>query len=251
MRAVHAEWTKLRTSPGTVWLLLAAAIFTGTVSALSAAVTNCPPRGCPLDPAKVGLTGVAVGQAVFAIVAVLAVGNEYSTGMMRSTLTAMPRRMTVLAAKALVVAVVVLVTAVPGVVASLLAAHAILPGHGLPPLHLDSEPVLRAAAGSVLYLTLVAVLGLGITAVVRSSAAAIGVVLGLLYVLPILTQAVNDPDWRRHLQQVGPMSAGLAVQATRGLDELPIGPWQGLGVLACWAVAALLAGAVTLVRRDA
>src|SRR6266540_4471939 len=80
---------------------------------------------------------------------------------------------------------------------------------------------------------------------------ALPILLGLLYVFPILAQAVGDRHWQRHLQQVGPMSAGLAVQATRDLHDLPIGPWQGLGVLAGWAVAALLAGGVLLSRRDA
>ncbi len=249
--ALRAEWTKLRTSPGTVWLLLAAALATGAVGAVSAAVSNCRGRECGLDPAKVSLTGVALGQAVVAIVAVLVIGNEYGTGMMRVTLAAMPRRLGVLTAKAAVVATVVTAAAVPGVAGSLVAGWAILPGHGLPPLHLDTEPVVRAAVGSVLYLTLVALLGLGVATIVRNSATAIGIVLGLLYVFPILAQAVGDRHWQRHLQQVGPMSAGLAVQATRDLHDLPIGPWQGLGVLAGWAVAALLAGGVLLSRRDA
>jgi ABC-2 type transport system permease protein len=87
--------------------------------------------------------------------------------------------------------------------------------------------------------------------VVRNSAATIGVVLGLLYLFPIVTQAVSDPAWRRHLAQIGPMSAGLAVQATAGLDKLPIGAWQGLGVLATWAAGALILGAAMLQWRDA
>jgi ABC-2 type transport system permease protein len=249
--ALHAEWTKLRTAPGTGWLLLGAAVTTGGVSALSSAVSNCVRRPCGLDPAKVSLTGVTVGQAVVAIVAVLVIGNEYATGMMRVTLTALPRRIEVLAAKAAVVTAAVLAAVVPGVAAALLAGRAILPGHGLPALDLGAEPVLRAGIGSVLYLTLVALLSLGVTAIVRSSPAAIGIVLGLLYVFPIVTMAVSDKDVQRHLEQLGPMSAGLSVQATLGLHELPIGPWQGLGVLAGWAATALVVGGVLLHRRDA
>jgi len=78
-----------------------------------------------------------------------------------------------------------------------------------------------------------------------------GVVLGLLYVFPIVAQAVSDPHWQRHLQQLGPMTAGLAIQATTHLSSLPIGPWAGLGVLAAWAAAALLAGGLLLRLRDA
>jgi ABC-2 type transport system permease protein len=86
---------------------------------------------------------------------------------------------------------------------------------------------------------------------VRNPAAGIGIVLGLVYVFPIVTQVVTDPDWQRHLRQITPMNAGLAIQSTVDIEALPIGPWQGLGVLALWALAALLAGGLLLERRDA
>jgi hypothetical protein len=101
--ALHAEWTKLRTLPGTGWLLLAAAALTIAVSAAAAAASTCPSVGCQADPAKLSLTGVQVGQAIVAIIAVLAISGEYSAGMIRVTLTAMPRRWSVLGAKAAVV----------------------------------------------------------------------------------------------------------------------------------------------------
>lgn len=251
MNTVRSEWTKLRTSPGTAWLLLGVVVTTAGVSIFAAAVTTCPPRGCALDPAKVGLTGVALGQAVAAILGVLVVGTEYATGTIRLTLAAVPRRARVLAAKAVVVAVTMVAAAVPAVVVSLLAARHLLPGNGFPAPDLGSEPVLRAAAGSVAYLTLVALLSLGIATLVRNSAAAIGAVLALLYVFPILALSVSDPDYQRHLKQISPMNAGLAIQATQGLDDLPIGPWQGLGVLAAWAAGSLLLAGALLVRRDA
>jgi hypothetical protein len=112
-------------------------------------------------------------------------------------------------------------------------------------------PTLPAAAGSVLYLALIALLSLGAATAVRDSAAAIGVVLGLLYLFPIIAQLVTDPHWQRHLKQLGPMTAGLAIQATTNLRGLPISPWAGLGVLAAWAAAALLAGGLLLRLRDA
>jgi ABC-2 type transport system permease protein len=86
---------------------------------------------------------------------------------------------------------------------------------------------------------------------VRDSAAAIGVVLGLLYLFPIIDQAVSSPDWHRHLEQIAPMTAGLEIQATTGLRSLPISPWAGLGVLAAWTAAALLAGGLLVRLRDA
>ena len=100
--------------------------------------------------------------------------------------------------------------------------------------------MLRAAGGTVLYLALVGLLSLGVATVVRDSAAAIGGVLGLLSAFPILAAVVTDIHWHRHLEQIGPMTAGLEIQATTNLHSLPINPWAGLGVLAGWAAAAML-----------
>jgi ABC-2 type transport system permease protein len=188
---------------------------------------------------------------------VLALSNEYSTGMMRTTLTAVPGRTTVLAAKAGVVAVPVLGMGLVAALGSVVAGRLILPGHGFTaahgyrPLSLADSSTLRAAGGSVLYLALIALLSLGIATLVRDSAAAIGLILGLFYLLPILVQVVDDPAWRRHIQQIAPSSAGLAIQATTGLHDLPLSPWAGLGVLTAWAGGALLAGCALLLLRDA
>jgi ABC-2 type transport system permease protein len=254
--AVHAEWTKLRTVAGPVWLLLATIALTVALSAAAAAAVRCPAAGCDLDPVKLSLTGVDLGQVVVAILAVVAITGEYGSGMIRVTLAAVPRRATVLAAKAAVVGGVVLAAGTIAVAVSLLAGRLILPGHGFTPAHghpllsLADGPTRRAAVGTVLYLTLVALLSLGVATAMRDAATAIGVVLGLLYLFPIVAAVVADPNWKRHLQQLAPMTAGLAVQATSNLSSLPIGPWAGLGVLAAWAAAALLAGGLLLRLRD-
>jgi ABC-2 type transport system permease protein len=257
MGELHAEWTKLRTVAGPAWLLLAAAALTAGLSSLAIAAMTCPAAGCDIDATKLSLTGVQLGQAVNAVLAVLTVGTEYSTGMIRTTLTAMPRRTAVLAAKATALTGGVLVAGATGVLGSVLAGRLILPGrgftlaHGYSPLSLADATTLRAAAGSVLYLALIALLSLGIATLVRDSAAAIGVILGLLYVVPILLGVITDTHWRRQIQQIAPGNAGLAIQNTIGLHSLPIGPWAGLGVLAAWAAGALLAGGGLLVLRDA
>lgn len=256
--ALHAEWTKLRTLASTTWLLLGAVVLTVTVSVASVASTRCQSGAvCQVDPAKLSLTGIDLGQAVVAILAVLAISSEYSTAMIRVSLAAMPRRITVLGAKAAVLAGVVLPAGALAVLGSVLAGRLMLPGQGFGPargyelLSLGSGSVLRAAAGSVLYLGLIALLSLGFASLVREPAVAIGLVLALLYLFPIVAGAVTDPVWQRHLNQIGPMNAGLAIQATAGLHELPIGPWAGLGVLAAWAGGALLLGGVLLRLRDA
>ncbi len=122
---------------------------------------------------------------------------------------------------------------------------------GYPALILSDGSTVRAAAGSVVYLALIALFSLASHTIVRSSAAAIGIVLGLLFVFPILAAAVTDPEWQRHLEQIAPSSAGLAIQATTGVDAIPISPWAGLGVLCLWVVGALVVAAVLLEVRDA
>jgi ABC-2 type transport system permease protein len=257
--ALHAEWTKLRTVSGPAWLLAGVVTLTIAVSAVAVAATKCHPSlGCPADTTKLSLTGIYLGQAVVAILAVLAVSNEYSTGMIRVTLAAMPRRSAVLAAKGVLVGALVLVAGAVAVAGSLLAGRLLLPGngftaaHGFSALSLAHGPTLRAACGSVLYLALIALFCLGIAAAVRESAVAIGLCLGLLYLPPILIAlTVTNPVWLHRLQRYTPMNAGLTIQDTTGLHSLPITPWAGLGVLAAWAAGTLLIGGLLLRLRDA
>ena len=259
---LHAEWTKLRTLASTFWLLAGAVALTVAVSAAVASAATCSQGSCApaqtgVDPAKLSLAGVQVGQAVVAIIAVLAISDEYSTGMIRVTLTAMPRRLAVLAAKAALVGGLVLTAATVAVLASVLAGRLLLPGHGFTPangyqvLSLGNGGDLRAAAGTVLYLALVAQLALGVATAVRDSAVAIGTVLGLLYLFPIVAAVVGNQHWQRHLEQAAPMTAGLYIQVTEDVGRLPLTPWQGLGVTALWAAGALILGATVLRLRDA
>lgn len=255
--AGRAEWTKLRTDPGNGWLLLATVILILAVGAAVSMTARCDAVGCGADATRLSLTGVMAGQVVVAIVGVLTAGNEYATGMIRTTLAAVPHRLTVLLSKATVLTAVTLMAGTLVILGSLLIGGTVQPdrgfteAHGYAAMSLATPSTLRAALGSVLYLALIGLLGLGIATLVRHAATAIGIVLGLLLLFPILTQVVTDPDWQRFLQQIAPMTAGLSVQSTVGLDELPIGPWQGLGVLSLWSFAALALGGVRLRVRDA
>lgn len=252
MRAVRMEWTKLRTVPSTAWSLLALVVLAVTVGALvlwSLDATHCSPN-CDQDLPKLSLSGIYVGQLAVVAVAVLAVTAEYDTMMIRTTLTADPRRLTVLAAKAAVVTGTVLGAGLLSVLGSLIAGWRI-PVHGYPPLSLTDEPTRRAYLGTVLYLGLVALLSLGIGTLIRHTAGAVTTVLALLYVAPIVAQLVTIPRWHDRITKYAPMTAGLAVQATTHLDRLPIRPWAGLGLLAVYAGIAMLLGAVAFKVRDA
>ena len=253
--ALRAEWTKFRTVAGPAGLLAGLVTLTVAVTAAAASAAQCQSARCGIDPATVSFTGIYPGQAVAAVTGALAIGNEYSTGMIKLSLTAMPRRLTWLFAKAAVLTAPVLAASVLAVAGAVLAGRLILPGHGFTPAHgyasLSSATDLRAAAGAVLYLTLIALLSLGVAAAVRDSAAAIGLVLGVLYLFPLAAAVVSNPPLTRHLQQIGPLTAGLDAQATTGLNNLPLTPWQGLGVVALWTAGALLLGALVLRFRDA
>ena len=122
--ALHAEWTKLRTVSGPAWLLLGVVALTAAVSAAADGATHCPAgMSCPVDPTKLSLTGTQAGQAVVAILAVLTICNEYSTGLIRVTFTAMPRRLLVYAAKAVIIAAVVLAAGAVAVLGSVTNAR--------------------------------------------------------------------------------------------------------------------------------
>jgi ABC-2 type transport system permease protein len=252
VNALRSEWTKLRTSPGTAGMLLVLVVLTVGLSAASAATAGCPAGdGCPVDPAKVGLLGVVAGQAVAVVLGCRLLGGEYATGLIGVSLAATPRRGVLLAAKSATLTAVMLPAGALAVLGSYLVSRRLLPGRGYHLGSLGEPAVLRAVGGSLLYLVLMALLGLGLAALVREPAAAIGVALALLYAFPLVGAAVTDPDWKRHLAQIQPMGAGLNVQATIGLSDLVIGPWAGLGVLAAWAGGALAGGWLLLARRDA
>jgi ABC-2 type transport system permease protein len=260
IRTLRGEWTKLRTLPGTTWSALALFAFTVATSVAVASATdtaNCPPGQCGTDPTAASLSGVYVGQNVVVIFAGLAVTGEYATRMIHTTLTASPHRVRLFAAKAAVVTAMTLAAGLPAALGSALAGQNILRGNGFtttagyPPMSIAEEPTLRATLGTVGYLGLLALLSVGVGVLVRDSAVAITTVLTLLYLPPIITSVIPDASLREDIQRVSPMSAGLAIQATRNLADLPIGPWAGLGVLAAYTGIVLAVAAAVVTLRDA
>ena len=251
MRSFFAEVTKLWTLPANLALL--AGVAAGTV-ALGATVTatvhsgQCPSADtCFEDTTRLGLSGVHLGQLAVIVLAVLAVSGEYGTGMIRTTFAAMPRRLAVLAAKASVVAGAVLLAGTAGVLGSLAVTRPILHHNGFADLpSVGHGPAARAVLGSVLYLGLIALLSAGVACLVRDTTVGITVVLGLLYLPPVLAQFIDTTL----IDRFAPLNAGLAVQTTLAMDRMPIGPWAGLGVLAAWAGVAMLAGAARFAVSD-
>ncbi len=258
--AVRAELTKLWTLAGVRWLAagtVAALVVVGPAVASTLDADRCRPDAeCALDPVRASLAGVWVAQIAAAVLGVVAMSTEYEPAQIRTTLAAMPRRMEVLVAKMAVVAGLVAAAATAGTLGALFAGRLVLDRSGFAAaaggagVSLGDAATVRAAVGTVCYLALVAVLALGVATALRDAAMGVVTVLALLYLFPILGAVINDPIWQHRLQRYAPMDAGLAVQATRGLDGLPIGPWAGLAVLAAYAAAGIAIGAVLFQWRD-
>ncbi|MFC5185195.1 ABC transporter permease [Actinomadura harenae] len=248
-RELHAEWTKLRTLSSTAWLLLATCALTVLVGTLVSTAVSASDG--PQDLPKLVLGGIQYGQATMVVLACLTVCAEYGTGTIGPTLVAMPRRLRVFAAKAVVVSVLAAVCGVLGVAGSLVAGRFVVASDGFAALPLTDGATLRAAAGTVLYLGLVALLSLGLATALRDSGVAIMTVLSVLYAVPILTRLVASEHWKLRLEKYAPMKAGLSVQATKNLAALPLSPWHGLGVLALYTAGCLALGALLFRLRDA
>lgn len=250
-RAVHGEWTKLRTVPGQLWAVVS---LTGAMIAFTALIAASAEEGQSgvLAPTALSLSGVYLAQTAAALVAIAVVCGEYPR-MIRTTLAANPRRTTVFLAKAAVTTAAVLTAALPAVLGSLAAGRAVLSGQsGFPQLPLTSTELWRATLGTVVYLLLVALLSVGVALVVRHAAAAVGAVMALLYGPYLATLIITMPEHVLHrVQKFSPMTAGLAVQTTTGPGTAPLAPWTGIAVLAAYAGGALVVGWAVLRRRDA
>ena len=260
-RALHAEWTKLTAVRSTPWSLLIMLALTLILSALvtgQSTTDECEVTGnCDEDVIALSLGGVYFGQIAVATLGVMAVSSEFTSRMIRTTFTAMPHRRTVLAAKAAVVAAIVFVAGLVASVASFLLGLSLLAGNGFnaavgyPLPSLIDGPALRAIGGTALYLTGLALLSVGIGAILRSTAAAISTVLALLWV-PLIVISLIGLDDGLKLAKFSPMLAGLAIQATvERADSVPINPWAGLGVMFAYAAVALAAALWLVTRRDA
>ena len=252
-RVVRSEWTKFWTVRSTRWSLLVATVLTIGFPILASTViaTHWGSRSPhdranfnPLDPA---LIGSQIAQLAIGVLGVLVVSGEYSTGMIRATLTAVPKRLPVLWAKAGVFAVVTFALMLPSVLVAFFASQSILSRH-----HANvawSDPgVSRAVIGAALYLTAIAVMTLGLGAIVRNTAGGIATFAAIFFVLPPLMDVLPS-SWNDAISPYLPGNAGRAILSITH-DANTLSPWAGFAVLCGYALLALAIAAVLLVRRD-
>ncbi|MDO4038608.1 ABC transporter permease subunit, partial [Clavibacter michiganensis] len=252
-RLMRSEWIKLRTLRSTVWcfalvfLLLAgfSALFTPFVVDQLRTQLSLP--GVPATDLllQVGLSGVTLSMLVAGVLGVLVISGEYSTGMIRSSFSAAPRRLGVIAAKAIVYTVVTFVITAIAVAAALLIARGYFASAGAEVDVLDGD-FLLAALGGVLFVVLIGLMGFGFGLLLRNGAAGIGALVGLVLVVPIVGQLLGGVlDWVADLAPYFPLSAGnrLYSMATGAPGELEF--WQALLVMVGW-VAVILVPAMIL-----
>ncbi len=260
-QALGAEWTKLRTVRSTTWSLLVFAgisvLFTSLAAWESETMGGSPGHPGDNDMVLDSLAGIWFGQVALVALAVLAITSEYSTGMIRATLAANPRRRTVLAAKTTTVALTVLAAGLAITVACFFIGQRILRTngftyeHGYPAETLTEGSTFRAVAGTAVYLVALAIFALGVGALLRHTAAAITVVLTLV-LGPVIAIGFLPEHVAERVEQASLIGAGLAIQQTvEREDSIPLEPWQAFGVVGAYAAVALLLGLWSISRRDA
>lgn len=269
--ALRSEWTKIRSVRSTVYTLLATAVVTIGISTLFAWGQSGHTDSSDLadfDPVRNSMFGIVFGQLVIVVIGAMTLSSEYTTGMIRTSLTSMPRRGVVFGAKLLVFTVVALATGLfcsftsffigqsfystvhvhdfrDGVRQSVTTAD----------LHttLSQPHVLQGVVGGGLYLAVSALLAFGLAALLRHTAGAITAAIGLLFVTFIMSQFLPH-DWATKVDKWVPFFAGSQIWGIRKLgdDGIPmLSAWGGFAVFTAYAGVAILIGAILFRKRDA
>jgi hypothetical protein len=252
--AIASEWTKLRSVRSTMWALLATVGITIGLACLFCAAyvaryDRLGPREIrSIDPTVLSLRGLFLGVLALGVLGVLVMTSEYATGMIRATLTAVPQRRTLLAAKTIVFGAVALVVSMASAFVAFSAGQAILSKRSLGASFGDPN-VLRAVLGAGAYLTAVGLLGLALGAILRRTAGAVATLVGLVFVADLLIEALPSP-WNDDISKFLPGRAGLALFTVRP-DSTLLSAGSAFIVLIAWLVVAYTVAAVLLTRRDA
>ena len=255
---LRAEWTKIRSVRSTVWTLLLFVVLTVGFSALFTWLTvanwtgpRAAERNARILADPVGFilgAGIGLGQLTICVLGVLVITTEYSTGVIHASLLAVPKRIDMLAAKTAVFAALLLVMAEIVSFGSFFAGSAIL--HSRVPVSLSDPGVTRAVVGTGLYLTVLGLFALAIGALIRHTAGAISTVIGVVFVLPILS-ALLPSSWGAHIDAYLPEQAGSLISQAHEHSGQLLSPWQGFGVFCLWTALLLAVAGYLLVRRDA
>ncbi|MDX2604776.1 ABC transporter permease subunit [Streptomyces caniscabiei] len=252
-QVVRSEWTKIRSVASTVWTLSLAGLVTIALGVLISLLSknefdnlNRDDR-LSFDPTFISFAGMTLGQLAMIVFGVLVVSNEYSTGMIRTSLSAVPQRGTFLFSK---IAVATALSFAVGLVTSFVTfflGQAMLGSHRA---EIGDPGVLRAVFGGGLYMTLIAMFSMGVAAILRSPMLSLGILMPFFF---LISNILGNVGATEKVGRYLPDQAGSKIMqvVTPVDDDTPYGPWGGLGVMALWVAAALLGGYLSLKRRDA
>lgn len=250
LRVLRSEWTKFYSLRSTVYTLLVAVLLTLGLGVLLSAVSSpggesFGPNDAVFDPITVSLNGITFSQLAFGVLGVLLTASEYSTGMIRSSLTTVPKRLPVLWGKLAVFAGIALVVGLATTFASFVLGQVLLGDDGV---SLSADGALRSVVGAALYLSVVGMIGVALGALLRNTAAGISTFVAIFFVMPPLSLLL--PDDLSGFVKYLPSNAGGALYGGAGAAD-GLAPWTGFAVVCGYAVIMIAAAAYWLRRRDA
>ncbi|NBE52319.1 ABC transporter permease [Streptomyces boluensis] len=252
-RVLKSEWTKIRSVASTVWTLGLAVVVTVGLGLLISILAkndfdNLDARDRSVfDPTAISFAGMGLGQLAMIVFGVLVVSNEYSTGMIRTSLAAVPQRGAFLFSKITVATALALVVAMVTSFISFFVGQAAMGEHRAA---LGDPGVLRAVLGGGLYMTLIAVFSMGVAAMLRSPMLSLGILMPFFF---LVSSILGNVSATKKIGQFLPDQAGQKIMQVVGPldDDTPYGPWGGLAIMVAWVAVAVLGGYVLLKRRDA
>lgn len=253
LRIVRSEWSKFFSLRSTSFALVAGALMLVLFGAIASYAivhdwkTMSAMDRATFDALRTSLRGIAAAQLPIGVLGVLWISGEYSSGLIRSTLTAVPRRLPILGAKSGVLATAVFLTTAPGALVAFFVSQSILDSKRVS-IAFSQPGVARSVIGGALYLTVLALFGFALGALIRSTAGGIAALVAAIFVVPALVDVLG-PSWTSTISPYLPTNAGEAITA---VDKQPhtLAPWAGFGVFVAYTLGLLLLAAIRLRRRD-
>ncbi|MDQ1026063.1 ABC-2 type transport system permease protein [Streptomyces umbrinus] len=252
-QVVRSEWTKIRSVASTVWTLSLAAVVTVALGVLISLLSKnefddlSTKDQLSFDPTFISFAGMSLGQLAMIVFGVLVVSNEYSTGMIRTSLAAVPQRGTFLFSKIAVATGLAFVVALATSFVAFFLGQAMLGSHRA---SIGDPGVLRAVIGGGLYMTLIALFSMGVATMLRSPMLSLGILMPFFF---LISAILGNVDATKKVGQYLPDQAGSKIMqvVTPIDDDVPYGPWGGLGIMVLWVLVAVVGGYVLLKKRDA
>ena len=251
-QVIRSEWTKVRSVASTGWTLSVAAFLTIALGALISYLmrrdfgNRSAEERLTFDPTFVSFAGMTLGQLAMIVFGVLVVSSEYSSGMIRVSLAAVPQRGTFLAGKLAVATALALVVSFATSFVTFFVGQAMLGPHGA---SIGDPGVARAVLGGGLYMTLIAVFSMAVAVMLRGPLLSLGVLMPFFF---LVSNVLNGVSATRRVGRYLPDQAGSRIlRVVTPLDDTPYGPWGGLGIMVLWVIAALAGGFVLFRVRDA